>query len=86
MFETLMRLYAAGKGPLRVTMLANAVIKGWITEEENKEILATKNKKNEENDNKRCIMYNRRSGGRLYSIIIRELGYGYSNISTLHVY
>ncbi len=42
MFTTLMRLYAAGKGPLTVTMLANAVIKGWITEEENKEILATK--------------------------------------------
>lgn len=43
MYETLMRLYAAGKGPLTVTMLVNAVIKGWITETEKQEILATKN-------------------------------------------
>jgi hypothetical protein len=43
MFETLKRLYAAGKGPLTVTMLANAVIKGWITDTEKQEILATKN-------------------------------------------
>lgn len=43
MFETLFRLYAAGKGPLTVSMLANAVIKGWITDDQKKEILATKN-------------------------------------------
>lgn len=42
MYETLIRLYAGGKGPLTVTMLANAVIKGWITDAEKKEILATK--------------------------------------------
>lgn len=42
MFETLMRLYAAGKGPLTVPMLANAVIKKWINEDQKKEILATK--------------------------------------------
>ena len=42
MCETLMRLYAAGKGPLTVTMLANAVIKGWITDAEKQDILATK--------------------------------------------
>ncbi|MTK08465.1 MAG: XkdX family protein [Hungatella sp.] len=42
MFETLMRLYAAGKGPLTVTMLANAVIKEWITDIEKQLILATK--------------------------------------------
>ncbi len=42
MFETLMRLYAAGQGPLTVTMLANAVIKGWITDAEKQEIMATK--------------------------------------------
>nr|DAL97499.1 MAG TPA: hypothetical protein [Caudoviricetes sp.] len=42
MFETLMRLYAAGQGPLTVTMLANAVIKGWITDAEKQDILATK--------------------------------------------
>lgn len=42
MFETLMRLYAAGKGPLTAAMLANAVIKGWITDAEKQEILATK--------------------------------------------
>lgn len=43
MFETLIRLYAAGKGPLTVNMLANAVIKGWITDAEKQEILTTKN-------------------------------------------
>ena len=42
MYETLMRLYAAGKGPLTVTMLANAVIKGWVPDAEKQEILATK--------------------------------------------
>lgn len=42
MYETLMRLYAVGKGPLTVTMLANAVIKGWITDAEKQLILATK--------------------------------------------
>lgn len=42
MFETLLRLYAAGKGPLSATMLANAVIKGWITDDQKKDILATK--------------------------------------------
>jgi len=43
MFETLMRLYDGGIGPLTVVMLANAVIKGWITEDQKKEILASKN-------------------------------------------
>lgn len=42
MFETLMRLYNGGKGPLTVTMLANAVIKSWITDAEKQEILTTK--------------------------------------------
>jgi hypothetical protein len=42
MFETLMRLYAAGKGPMTVSMLANAVIKSWITDDQKKAILATK--------------------------------------------
>ena len=42
MYETLMRLYAGGKGPLTVAMLANAVIKGWITDTEKQGILATK--------------------------------------------
>lgn len=42
MYETLMRLYAAGKGPLTATMLANAVIKNWINDVEKQEILATK--------------------------------------------
>ena len=39
MFETLMRLYDCGKGPLTVTKLENAVIKGWITNEQKEEIL-----------------------------------------------
>lgn len=43
MFETLMRLYDGGKGPLTIPMLANAVIKGWITESQKQEIMATKN-------------------------------------------
>lgn len=43
MFETLMRLYNGGKGPLTVTMLTNAVIKNWITEEQKQEIVKTKN-------------------------------------------
>ena len=42
MYETLIRLYAAGKGPLTATMLANAVIKNWITDAEKQVILATK--------------------------------------------
>lgn len=42
MFETLLRLYAAGKGPLTAPMLANAVIKGWITDAEKQNIIATK--------------------------------------------
>lgn len=42
MYETLLRLYAAGKGPLTASMLATAVIKGWITDSEKQEILATK--------------------------------------------
>ena len=41
MFEPLMRLYDGGKGPLTVSMLANAVIKGWITEDQKQEILAS---------------------------------------------
>ena len=43
MFEMLMWLYDGGKGKLTVPMLANAVIKGWITDAEKQEILATKN-------------------------------------------
>jgi len=43
MFETLMRLYDGGIGPLTVVMLANAVIKNWITEAQEQEILASKN-------------------------------------------
>lgn len=38
MYETLMRLYAGGKGPLTASMLSNAVIKGWITDAEKQEI------------------------------------------------
>lgn len=41
MFEPLMRLYDGGNGPLTVTMLANAVIKGWITEAQKQEIIGT---------------------------------------------
>jgi hypothetical protein len=43
MFETLMRLFDNGKGPLTVVMLENAVIKSWITEAQKQEILASKN-------------------------------------------
>jgi hypothetical protein len=43
MFEMLMWLYDNGKGKLTVTMLGNAVIKGWISDDQKKEILATKN-------------------------------------------
>lgn len=43
MFETLMRLFNCGKGPLTDAMLANAVIKNWITESDKQEILKTKN-------------------------------------------
>lgn len=42
MFETLMRLFDCGKGPLTAPMLANAVIKKWISDDQKKEILATK--------------------------------------------
>lgn len=42
MLDTLMRLFDCGKGKLTVPMLANAVIKGWITDNQKKEILATK--------------------------------------------
>lgn len=42
MFETIMRLYNGGNGPLTATMLSNAVIKGWITDAQKQEILATK--------------------------------------------
>lgn len=40
LFERLKRLYLEGK--LNATNLANAVIKGWITEEQKQEILAAK--------------------------------------------
>ena len=42
MFDTLMRLFDCGKGPLTVTKLENAGVKNWITEEQKQEILATK--------------------------------------------
>lgn len=42
MFEMLMWLYDGGMGKLTVAMLANAVIKGWITDAEKQLILATK--------------------------------------------
>jgi len=42
MFEMLMWLYDGGKGKLTIPMLANAVIKGWITDSQKQEILATK--------------------------------------------
>lgn len=41
MFETLMRLYDKGKGRLTAAGLANAVIKGWITETQKQEIIAS---------------------------------------------
>ncbi len=43
MFETLMRLFDCGKGPLTVTKLENAMVKNWITEAQKQEILASKN-------------------------------------------
>jgi len=42
MFDTLLRLYNSGNGPLTAAMLANAVVKNWITEEQKQEILETK--------------------------------------------
>ena len=42
MFETLMRLYDGGNGKLTESGLEKAVLKGWITEEQENEILATK--------------------------------------------
>lgn len=41
MFDTLMRLYNGGKGKLTIAMLANAVIKEWITEDQKQEIIGT---------------------------------------------
>lgn len=41
MFETLQRLYLEGK--LTLQGLENAVIKGWITEEQKQEILEGSN-------------------------------------------
>lgn len=41
MLEMLMWLYEGGKGKLTVPMLVNAVIKGWITDVEKIDILAT---------------------------------------------
>lgn len=43
MFEKLMWLYDGGKGKLTVEMLANAVIKSWITDKQKQEILTSKN-------------------------------------------
>lgn len=43
MFDMLMWLYDGGKGQLISAMLANAVIKKWITEVQKHEILASKN-------------------------------------------
>ena len=40
MFERLKRLYIAGK--LTNTGLSNAVIKGWITEDQKQKIIAAK--------------------------------------------
>ena len=45
MFEMLMWLYDGGKGKLNRSMLTNAVIMKWITEEQKQEILSTKIKK-----------------------------------------
>lgn len=42
MFETLMRLYDGGRGKLTDEGLEKAVLKGWITEEQKEEILASK--------------------------------------------
>lgn len=43
MFERLKNLYVSGK--LSAAGLSNAVIKGWITEEQRQEIIAAKKKK-----------------------------------------
>ncbi len=43
MFDTLLRLFDGGNGPLTVAMLANAVTRSWITEVQEQEILASKN-------------------------------------------
>ena len=42
MFEMLLWLYDGGMGNLNIGLLAHAVIKGWITESQKQEILATK--------------------------------------------
>jgi hypothetical protein len=39
MYETLLRLWKEGR--LTETQLSNAVLKGWITEEQKQEILAS---------------------------------------------
>lgn len=39
MFETLKRLYDNGNGALDENGLNNAVLKGWITEEQKQEIV-----------------------------------------------
>lgn len=43
MFERLKNLYVSGK--LSDTGLSNAVIKGWITEDQRQEIITAKKKK-----------------------------------------
>lgn len=45
MFDMLMWLYDGGKGKLTINGLENAVIKGWITEVQKKEILGTSDSK-----------------------------------------
>ena len=44
MFERLINLYVSS-GKLSAAGLSNAVIKGWITEEQRQEIIAAKKKK-----------------------------------------
>lgn len=41
MFEMLLWLYNGGKGKLTISLLKNAVIKGWITEEQEQVIIGT---------------------------------------------
>lgn len=41
MYETLNRLFDKGDGPLDENGLNNAVLKGWITEEQKQEIIST---------------------------------------------
>ena len=41
MFGTLLRLFDGGNGPLTVAMLANAVVKNWITKDQKQEIIGT---------------------------------------------